>query len=399
MNKMQLAGIVMTAMNTAGELAASPIIFPLSVTENSIEAKQSTKEIDFVGQCCGSKVVFGAKEVSGSMGGVLTSSTAAVMMQHIFGKFDTVENATTDVWATATVMAYGDMVNHSDGTHTLVCTKSGATGEVEPTIVEIDKKIVDNTAHWVAVDLMKKGITNSSKKPRSVAIEKKFVKDDGSFVYVRLENVTFSKTDIASVGSDIDMKWSIDATGARVTDSFDDGFVALADMGSAKTIKPFSDFYMNDEETAGTCAFRDGAPVEEYDEMSFIIERKVEKSKALPSKVGNEFVAKAPIVSKDLTAKGKFSIYANDTDYLNFKNHTPFDATISLQNNLGSKVTATFKGVVPNYADISIEDCMDSKLESELFVTGGCDTFAPVTIEVIFPQLVDTTGAVVDYLA
>jgi len=174
MIKMQLESIVMTAMTTAGELPTSPIIFPLSVTENSIEAKESSKEIDFVGQCCGSKVIFGAKEVSGSMGGVLTSSTAAVMMQHIFGEFDSVTDATTEVWATTTVAGYGEMINHSDGNHTLVCTKSGTTGATEPTIIAIDKKIVDGTAHWVAVNLMKKGITNTSKKPRSVAIEKKF---------------------------------------------------------------------------------------------------------------------------------------------------------------------------------------------------------------------------------
>ena len=400
MIRMQFISMAMIAMTNAGELPTVPIIFPLTgITDYSITAKETSKETDFLGQCCGTNVVFGEKDVSGSMSGVLTSSTAAIVMQHMFGEFDSNVDATADAWATATVVAYGDIVNHTDGTHSLVCTKSGTTGATEPTIVGLNKKIVDGTANWSAVSLQKKGITNTSKKPRNAAIELKFKRDDGSFMYVRYENVTFSKTDIAAVLGDIDMKWNVDVIGARVTDALDDGFVALADMANAKTIVPFDDYYMNDEVTGGSCAYRDGVLVDDFEEMSFSIERKVEKSKAIAKLVDGLFVARPPEVSKDIKAKGKFMIYANDSDYENFKSHTPFDATVKLKNNLASEVTATFKDVVPGFSDISIEDCMDSKLESELFVTGGCANVAPVTIEVIYPQLVDTNGVVVNYFA
>ena len=399
MMKMQFVSAVMVAMTQSGELPTAPILFPLEVKENSIEAKQTSKELDFLGQCCGKKVIFGAKEVTGSMSGNLTSGSAAVIYQHMFGTKDSEVNATTESWAANTVVGFGSIVNHSNGTHTLVCTKSGTTGATEPTVGTVGKKIVDGSCHWVAVNLMKKLSVTSNKKPRAVAVEKKFKKDDGTFMYVRYENVIFSKSDIVSSGKDVEMNWNIDATGATVTDSLDDGFVALADMANAKTIKPFDDLFMNDESTGGTCAFRDGVAAEEYDEMSFTVERKVEKSSCVPKKVGNGFVAYAPIVSANLSAKGKFSIYANETDYANFKEHTPFDAAVTLQNNLASKVTVTFKEVVPNYSDISIENCMDSKLDTELFVTGGCNTVSPITLEVVYPQLVDTTGAVVDYFA
>ena len=171
MNKMTYIGSVMVAMTQAGELSTTPIIFPLSVTDNSITAKQTATEQKFLGECCGKKVVFGAKEVSGSLGGTLTSSNAQIVYQYMFGVADTTENSTADAWASTTVYGFGDIVNHSDGVHTLACTKSGTSAGTEPTIGTIGKKIVDGTANWVATSLSQKLTINTNKKPRAAAIE------------------------------------------------------------------------------------------------------------------------------------------------------------------------------------------------------------------------------------
>lgn len=393
--KMQFDSIVMTPMTATGEIQSNPIVVPLEVTENSIEASETSKELDIIGMCCGTKVVFGAKEVSGSMSGPLTSGIAAVVMQHVFGKFDSEEDATTDVWEASTVYAVGDMVNHSDGEHTLVCQGAGTSSSTEPTVAKVGKRITDNRCTWVAQKLLKKGTVNTNKKPRPVCIEKRFEQEDGSYMYARYLNVTFSKTTAQAVNSDVDMTWSIDATGASVEYSMDDTYEPLSEMTGAKKLDIHDDYFMNDEKTGGYCAYKDGVLIDEYEEVSFDIERTVEKSNAVPKKVGNEFVAYPPNVSKNIKAKGSMTVFATKDYFDWFYHKEAFDIKLSVKNNVGGSVTTTYKQVVPGFSDISIENCMDSKLSPELFVTGGCDEQSSVQCEVVYPVPTDTDGNVI----
>lgn len=235
--KMQYVSSTMTPLDANGAIQTNPVLVPLALTENSMTAKSAKEERKVLGNCCGGKVSFGAKEVSGSMGGVLTPTLALIMFQHVFGKADSVENATTDTWAASTVTGKRELVNHSNGTDTLVSIKAGTTGTTEPTVTDYLKRTTDASVKWIAQPLFKKSSITTNKKPRAMAIENKFKQEDGTFVYVRYIGLVVNSTPLEAKNSEVAMKWKVDAIGATSEDSImTEGYVALADMPNAKTI-------------------------------------------------------------------------------------------------------------------------------------------------------------------
>ena len=394
--KMQYKRTVITPLGEDGAIQENPLLIPVDLTTNGIEAKETSKVLEVMGSCCTQKVAFGAKEVTGSLGGPLTTALAMVIAQHLMGKFDTVVNATSDAWEKDTVVAEGDIVNHSDGKHSLVSTKGGTTGGAEPTITSNGQTVTDNSAKWLIVPLLKKGVISSSKKPRAIAVENEFVKDDGSSMFIRYQGIYISKNSLLAKNGEIEMLWTVEVVGAGVEDSFDDGFVALKDMTNAKEVKVFDDLFTTDESRSGYISYKDGEVLCDYEELGFDVTRKVEKSTSVPSYSDGKFTTSPPNIGNSVKAEaGKLVAFATEKLYQEFKNHEKFDADIQMVNGMGGSVKWSFKGILPSYANISVESCLDSKISPELFVTGDCDTESPVSVEVIYPSLVDTTGKII----
>ena len=397
--KMQLVAINMTPLGEDGKIQTNPVIVPLSLTDDSVRGSQDATETNFVGMCCGEAVTYGAKVANGSFGGLVSSNMEAILLQHIFGKFDTLVNATTESWQSGTVVGKKNLMNHSNGENTLVVTKSGTTGDTEPAVVKVGKRIVDGSANEVAVRTLKKGNITTSKKPRGVAIERTFKKEDGSFFYVRYLGLYFNKTSFEAKSGETQQKWSIDVVNGAVEDSKTDGFVALKDMAGAKTLSLFEDYYTYNEHDSGCIAYRDDVPVSDYDEFSFEVSREIKENKrSFSDDNGTTFCKADANIGEFLKGSGKIKLDATEEDYEKFANNEKFDAKIVQVNGLGGSITTEFREVSPKYSDIIDEACSDAYLDSDLKVTGKCNDGTPsITLEVVYPDFVDTDGNSVVY--
>ena len=96
------------------------------------QQKETNPQLGAGGQA--SKTDYGTSSFAGNMECKYTGGIMPILLNHVVGKA-TKTDATVDVWATAIVQAVGDIVNHSDGLHSLVVKSvsgTGTTGATEP---------------------------------------------------------------------------------------------------------------------------------------------------------------------------------------------------------------------------------------------------------------------------
>ena len=145
--------------DTVGVKPASPDNHLLASTEGfSVTETQKSEEVILVGSDGESSgKAYGNSDFAGDIGVVLTGDMMPLILHHAIGA-GTKTAATTDAWATATAYVVGDIVNHSDASHSLVCLTAGTSDASEPTFtteVEYDT-ITDGTVVWILRDTLNK---------------------------------------------------------------------------------------------------------------------------------------------------------------------------------------------------------------------------------------------------
>ena len=146
---------------TPGVFQTTPKLYKLGVMGFALAPTQKTEQNTELGQDGQATAMdTGSLDIAGNLNMKSKTGLMPILLHSVVGKSTKVD-ATTDDWTAATVYigpadkySAGQMVNHSDGLHTLVVksvTGTGTSGAVEPDISGLNEydSVADNEVTWI----------------------------------------------------------------------------------------------------------------------------------------------------------------------------------------------------------------------------------------------------------
>ena len=146
---------------TPGVFQTTPKLYKLGVMGFALAPTQKTEQNTELGQDGQATAMdTGSLDIAGNLNMKSKTGLMPILLHSVVGKSTKVD-ATTDDWTAATVyigpadkFSAGQMVNHSDGLHTLVVKSvsgAGTSGAVEPDISGLKEydSVVDNEVVWI----------------------------------------------------------------------------------------------------------------------------------------------------------------------------------------------------------------------------------------------------------
>ena len=146
---------------TPGVFQATPKLYKLGVMGFALAPTQKTEQNTELGQDGQATAMdTGSLDIAGNLNMKSKTGLMPILLHSVVGKSTKVD-ATTDDWTAATVYigpadkySAGQMVNHSDGLHTLVVKSvsgTGTSGAVEPDISGLKEydSVADNEVTWI----------------------------------------------------------------------------------------------------------------------------------------------------------------------------------------------------------------------------------------------------------
>ena len=146
---------------TPGVFQTTPKLYKLGVMGFALAPAQKTEQNTELGQDGQATAMdTGSLDIAGNLNMKSKTGLMPILLHSVVGKSTKVD-ATTDDWTAATVyigpadkFSAGQMVNHSDGLHTLVVKSvsgAGTSGAVEPDISGLKEydSVVDNEVTWI----------------------------------------------------------------------------------------------------------------------------------------------------------------------------------------------------------------------------------------------------------
>lgn len=146
---------------TPGVFQTTPKLYKLGVMGFALAPTQKTEQNTELGQDGQATAMdTGSLDIAGNLNMKSKTGLMPILLHSVVGKSTKVD-ATTDDWTAATVYigpadkySAGQMVNHSDGLHTLVVksvTGTGTSGSVEPDISGLKEydSVADNEVTWI----------------------------------------------------------------------------------------------------------------------------------------------------------------------------------------------------------------------------------------------------------
>lgn len=202
---------------TPGTFNLTPKFYRLGVMGFGLAPTQKTEQNTELGQDGQATAMdTGSLDFAGNLNMKLKTSLMPILLHSVVGK-STKANATADAWATATTylaptdkFSAGQMVNHSDGTHTLVVKSvsgTGTSGATEPVLTGLNEydTVIDNPGAnqivWIVRKKLYKHTGTSDIDMQSLGVYTKSNTAQGGginfeqyFAGVFLNSIAFAKT-------------------------------------------------------------------------------------------------------------------------------------------------------------------------------------------------------------
>lgn len=330
---------------TPGVFQTTPKLYKLGVMGFALAPTQKTEQNTELGQDGQATAMdTGSLDIAGNLNMKSKTGLMPILLHSVVGKSTKVD-ATTDDWTAATVYigpadkySAGQMVNHSNGTHTLVVksvTGAGTSGAVEPDISGLNEydSIVDNEVTWIVRKKLYKHTGTSDIDMQSLGVYAKSNTAQGGgvdfeqyFTGVFLNSISFAKA-----SGTIVYKQDVPTVGLNYKDNTQLDWQPLVPSGTVE-IEDKS-FSFNDMKV--TIA---GVEPEKASEFNLTLNRNVavEDEVKQGSKDYN-----VPVMTMDGNLKLKFTkekwaeVYDNPTKEL----------VITYANRSGDKISLTFPSV------------------------------------------------------
>ena len=330
---------------TPGVFQTTPKLYKLGVMGFALAPTQKTEQNTELGQDGQATAMdTGSLDIAGNLNMKSKTGLMPILLHSVVGKSTKVD-ATTDDWTAATVYigpadkySAGQMVNHSDGLHTLVVKSvsgAGTSGAVEPDISGLNEydSVVDNEVTWIVRKKLYKHTGTSDIDMQSLGVYAKSNTAQGGgvnfeqyFTGMFLNSISFAKA-----SGTIVYKQDVPTVGLNYRDNTQLDWVPLVPSGTVD-IEDKS-FSFNDMKV--TIA---GVEPEKASEFNLTLNRNVtvEDEVKQGSKDYN-----VPVMTMDGNLKLKFTkekwaeVYDNPTK----------DLVITYANRSGDKISLTFPSV------------------------------------------------------
>ena len=330
---------------TPGVFQTTPKLYKLGVMGFALAPTQKTEQNTELGQDGQATAIdTGSLDIAGNLNMKSKTGLMPILLHSVVGKSTKVD-ATTDDWTAATVYigpadkySAGQMVNHSDGLHTLVVKSvsgTGTSGAVEPDISGLKEydSVVDNEITWIVRKKLYKHTGTSDIDMQSLGVYAKSNTAQGGgvdfeqyFTGIFLNSISFAKA-----SGTIVYKQDVPTVGLNYRDNTQLDWVPLVPSGTVE-IEDKS-FSFNDMKV--TIA---GVEPEKASEFNLTLNRNVavEDEVKQGSKDYN-----VPVMAMDGNLKLKFTkekwaeVYDNPTKKL----------VITYANRSGDKISLTFPSV------------------------------------------------------
>ena len=328
-----------------GVFQTTPKLYKLGVMGFALAPTQKTEQNTELGQDGQATAMdTGSLDIAGNLNMKSKTGLMPILLHSVVGKSTKVD-ATTDDWTAATVyigpadkFSAGQMVNHSDGLHTLVVKSvsgAGTSGAVEPDISGLKEydSVADNEVTWIVRKKLYKHTGTSDIDMQSLGVYAKSNTAQGGgvnfeqyFTGMFLNSISFAKA-----SGTIVYKQDVPTVGLNYRDNTQLDWEALVPSGTVE-IEDKS-FSFNDMKV--TIA---GVEPEKASEFNLTLNRNVavEDEVKQGSKDYN-----VPVMTMDGNLKLKFTkekwaeVYDNPTKKL----------VITYANRSGDKISLTFPSV------------------------------------------------------
>lgn len=322
------------------------VIKKLSFSLAEEQGKETNPTLGSGGQA--PKSDYGTSSFSGNMECKYTGGIMPILLHHTIGAPTTKANATSDSWATATAYAVGDIVNHSDGLHSLVVKSVSGTGTSDATEPDLSayttkasgdgETIVDNAGAnqitWIIRPLLKQydGELQSCLETFGLESEVKTGCEASPVTFKeRFGGLFMNSLEFNKSGGTVIYKYAVPVVGMNRTDSEQTDYTALS-VNSAWTI-PDDAFGFDDMTvTAG------GSVPKNARSFSLMINRNTALEDAV--EVGTK-VDNTPIPTVDGSVTLKFTVEEYTAAYEN----NDKEVVITLSKTNGDQVVLTFPRV------------------------------------------------------
>ena len=330
---------------TPGVFQTTPKLYKLGVMGFALAPTQKTEQNTELGQDGQATAMdTGSLDIAGNLNMKSKTGLMPILLHSVVGKSTKVD-ATTDDWTAATVYigpadkySAGQMVNHSDGLHTLVVKSvsgTGTSGAVEPDISGLKEydSVIDNEVTWIVRKKLYKHTGTSDIDMQSLGVYAKSNTAQGGgvdfeqyFTGMFLNSISFAKA-----SGTIVYKQDVPTVGLNYRDNTQLDWQTLVPSGTVE-IEDKS-FSFNDMKV--TIA---GVEPEKASEFNLTLNRNVtvEDEVKQGSKDYN-----VPVMTMDGNLKLKFTkekwaeVYDNPTKKL----------VITYANRSGDKISLTFPSV------------------------------------------------------
>ena len=330
---------------TPGVFQTTPKLYKLGVMGFALAPTQKTEQNTELGQDGQATAMdTGSLDFAGNLNMKSKTGLMPILLHSVVGKSTKVD-ATTDDWTAATVyigpadkFSAGQMVNHSDGLHTLVVKSvsgTGTSGAVEPDISALKEydSVVDNKVTWIVRKKLYKHTGTSDIDMQSLGVYAKSNTAQGGgvnfeqyFTGIFLNSISFAKA-----SGTIVYKQDVPTVGLNYRDNTQLDWEALVPSGTVE-IEDKS-FSFNDMKVT-----INGVEPEKASEFNLTLNRNVtvEDEVKQGSKDYN-----VPVMTMDGNLKLKFTkekwaeVYDNPTKEL----------VITYANRSGDKISLTFPNV------------------------------------------------------
>ena len=330
---------------TPGVFQTTPKLYKLGVMGFALAPTQKTEQNTELGQDGQATAMdTGSLDIAGNLNMKSKTGLMPILLHSVVGKSTKVD-ATTDDWTAATVYigpadkySAGQMVNHSDGLHTLVVKSvsgAGTSGAVEPDISGLKEydSVVDNEVTWIVRKKLYKHTGTSDIDMQSLGVYAKSNTAQGGgvnfeqyFTGMFLNSISFAKA-----SGTIVYKQDVPTVGLNYRDNTQLDWVPLVPSGTVD-IEDKS-FSFNDMKV--TIA---GVEPEKASDFNLTLNRNVAVDDEV--KQGSKDY-NVPVMTMDGNLKLKFTkekwaeVYDNPTK----------DLVITYANRSGDKISLTFPSV------------------------------------------------------
>ena len=368
-----------------GDIVSNPTILELCLTGNTLKEAMTYEDVKCLLSEVARKHETGS-EVSGSLTFKMDADSQQFILTHTLGEATSVTDFTADVWVTATAYQKGDVVNHTDGNHSLYAYKvsgAGTSGASEPTITTgRGELITDNLVTWLVIPKLLTAVHPLSTTVPKFRLQIGLKEVGGSTTfYKQYSNLELGALPIAITGTGT-YELSIDPVGGIGIDEQDTAWPGeFTTLVGATVVKAESDFYGGD--CSLTQVLVDDA-VDETDSVTITIDKGLTSEDKLNCRKRT---------SRDLKVEGNMAKEFVPEDYYSFKDKEVFDLKVNLSTKIGAYCNYHFPRVRPQFADPDLES-KTSVMISPAIAAEETETAPVVTATCVFPALM-SAGAIV----